>query len=150
MKCAIRLWAGSLSSYQLCQPIPAQLHLHFLLGFFSPHPLLASVVSYLRLFYFGCKGVAINRQTSSVESTSVGLNCVLQPLFALGSFQPVEIPFIFPHSIWLMMSRALQCVPCVSQVERCCGLSVQTGVLRICLPLACNFLHLLVHCTLLV
>lgn len=150
MKCAIRLWAGSLSSYQLCQPIPAQLHLHFLLGFFSPHPLLASVVSYLHLFYFGCKGVTINRQTSSMKSTSAGLNCVLQPLFALGSFQPVEIPFIFPHSIWLMMSRALQCVPCVSQVERCCGLSVQTGVLRICLPLACNFLHLLVHCTLLV
>lgn len=88
-------------------PFQPSCHLHFLLGFFSPHPLLANVVSYLHLFYFGCKGAAINRQTSSMESTSVGLNCVLQPLFALGSFQPVEIPFIFPHSIWLMMSHVL-------------------------------------------
>lgn len=76
------------------------------LFFFSPHPLLAHV-SYLDLLYFSSKGVAINRRTSSLESTSIGLNCVLRPLFALGSFQPVEIPFIFPHSIWLVMSDAL-------------------------------------------
>lgn len=108
VKCAIRLWARSVSSWLWCQPIPAQLHLHFLLGFFffSPHPLLAHV-SYLDLLYFSSKGVAINRRTSSLESTSIGLNCVLRPLFALGSFQPVEIPFIFPHSIWLVMSDAL-------------------------------------------
>lgn len=84
------------------------------LGFFiSPHPLLANV-SYPDLVYFSCKGVAINRQTSSWESTSVRLNCVLQPLFALGFFQPVGIPFIFPHSIWLVKSDVLSSVSHVS------------------------------------
>lgn len=93
-------------------------------GFFiSCHPLLANA-SYLDLFYFSHKGVAIDSQTSSLESTSVGLNCVLRPFFALGSFQPIEMPFTFPHSIWLVMSDVLSSVfqvsPCWEMLSFIC------------------------------
>lgn len=55
VKCAVRIRAGLLPPHQLCQSLLAQLHLHFLLGFFFSHPLLAIVVSYFDLLYLNCK-----------------------------------------------------------------------------------------------
>lgn len=105
VKCAVRIWAGSLSSYRLCQSIPAQLHLHFLLGFFS-HPLLAMVVSYFDLFYLDYRGVVIkNRQSSSTESTNVGLNFALQLFLAKTCFSQLKSLsyFLTIYGSWHLM-----------------------------------------------
>lgn len=118
VKCAVRIWAGSLSSYQLCQSIPAQLHLHFLLFFFS-HPLLTMVVSYFDLFCLICKGVVIkNRQSSSTESTNVCLNCALQPLLAKTCFSQLRslLYFLTIYGLWHLMC-CLVCSMCLTGWE---------------------------------
>lgn len=62
----------------------------FFIVFFS-HPLLAMVVSYFDLFYLDCRGVVIrNRQSSSTESTNVGLNFALQPFLAKTCFSQLK------------------------------------------------------------